>query len=75
MNDDQKKTLEVAARAADQVATEHRPTCGISVLMRAVGDAARDALAASRGPAQVATPAYRANWDTLFGKQQTVGQA
>lgn len=32
-------------------------------------------LAAHKGPAQVATPAFRENWETLFGKRQPVGQA
>lgn len=27
------------------------------------------------GPAQVATPAYRAGWDAIFGKKPAVGQA
>lgn len=27
------------------------------------------------GPAQVATPAYRENWDTIFGTKKPVGQA
>jgi|GEM_PF-2202509 len=76
MDDDRRKALEAAARAADAVADEHLPTCDAAVLMRAIGSSARAALAATgRGPAQVATPAYRDNWDTLFGKGQVVGQA
>lgn len=31
--------------------------------------------AASDGPAQVATPAYRDGYDRIFGKKATVGQA
>jgi hypothetical protein len=27
------------------------------------------------GPAQVATPAYRAGWEGVFGKKPVVGQA
>jgi hypothetical protein len=75
VTDDQRKQLEAAARAADQIAAEHRPTCGTAVLMRAVSEGARNTLAAHKGPAQVATLAYRKNWETLFGKRQTVGQA
>ena len=74
-NADEKRLLEAAASAADRIADEHRPTCGTAQLMRAVSGAARDALAKSKGPAQVATLAYRKNWETLFGKKQTVGQA
>jgi hypothetical protein len=29
----------------------------------------------SAGPAQVATPAYRENWDSIFGKKPTIGKA
>lgn len=73
---DEKRLLEAAARAADKIADEHRPACGTAQLMRAVSSAARNAAAgASKGPSQVATPAYRENWDTLFGKKQPVGQA
>jgi hypothetical protein len=75
MNDDQKKALEAAAHAADRIADEHHPKCGTSVLMRAVSSATRNAIGESRGPAQVATLAYRSNWDALFGKRQPVGQA
>ena len=75
MNDDQRKQLEAAASAADRIAAEHRPTCGTAKLMRAASDALRNALATNKGPAQVATPAYRENWDTLFGKRHPVGQA
>ncbi len=75
MNDDQKKALESVARAADRIADEHHPECGTAKIMRAVGVAARNAIGASRGPAQVATLAYRSNWDALFGKRQPVGQA
>lgn len=73
--DDKRKLLEEAASAADKIADEHRPTCGTAQLMRAISNAARQAAGASKGPAQVATPAYRTNWDTLFGKKQPVGQA
>lgn len=74
--DDEKKMLEATARMADRIAAEHAPTCGTAKLMRVVGDAARNTLAAvHKGPAQVATPAYREHWETLFGKKQTVGQA
>ena len=74
--EDERKMLETVAQAADRIAAEHKPTCGTAQLMRLVGDAARNTLAAvHKGPAQVATPAYREHWETLFGKQQTVGQA
>ena len=78
MTDDQKKMLETAAQSADRIADSHSPTCGTGQLMRLIGDSARAALgggAARSGPAQVATEAYRQNWDTLFGSKQTVGQA
>jgi hypothetical protein len=76
MNDDQRRALEAAAQAADRIADEHHPECGTAQILRAIGSAARSAAAAaSRGPAQVATPDYRKNWDTLFGKKQAVGQA
>ena len=38
-------------------------------------DGYRPALRAGNGPAQVATEAYRANYETLFGKRQEAGQA
>lgn len=78
MNDDQRKMLEVVAQAAENTAREHQPSCGTAKLMKIIGDAARGALgseSARSGPAQVATEAYRQNWDTLFGSKQTVGQA
>lgn len=74
MSDDRSKALEAAAIAADRIADEHKPTCGIAQIMRAISSAVRQAAGASKGPAQVATTAYRTNWDTLFGKQP-VGQA
>ena len=71
MTDDQKKTLEATARAADRIADEHHSKCGTAVLMRAVGSAARNAAAAaSKGPAQVATTAYRDGWRNIFGTKQ-----
>lgn len=75
MNDDQRKMLEVVAQAAENTARDHRPTCGTAKLMTHISEAARRALGASKGPAQVATDQYRENWETLFGKKQTVGQA
>ena len=75
MSDDRKRALEAVAQAADRIADEHRPTCGTAQLMRAVSQAVRGAAGQSKGPAQVATPAYRDNWETLFGKRQPVGQA
>jgi len=68
------------ARVADDIGDEHEghDDCQTTPVMRAVSGALRyraAAEAAHKGPAQVATPAYRANWDTLFGKKQPVGQA
>jgi hypothetical protein len=75
VTDDERRALEAAADLADREADTHRPTCGAGKFLRAAGEAIRASLAGGSGPAQVATPAYRENWDTLFGKKQTVGQA
>jgi len=75
VTDDERRALEAAADLADRAAETHRPTCGAGKILRATGEAIRASLAVGWGPAQVATPAYRENWDTLFGKRQTVGQA
>jgi len=81
MHDSKWKVLEGFANAADEIADEHEThvDCGTTPLMRDLSDTIRRGvaagMAASRGPAQVATAAYRNNWDTLFGKKQTVGQA
>ena len=75
-SDDAKKTLEQFAREADRVADEHQDhDCATTPLLRAVSAVVRRAAATSSGPAQVATPAYRDHWETLFGKKQPVGQA
>ena len=76
MGDDRKKTLEALAQRIDRSADAHDRRCGVAVLLRSVSGSIRRAIASGGdGPAQVATPEYRANWDTLFGKKQTVGQA
>jgi len=76
MSDDRKKALEAFADAADRMADWHEPHgCATPGVLRSVSGIVRNSLATSRGPAQVATPAYRDHWETLFGKRQPVGQA
>ncbi len=78
MNDDEKKRLEALARACDRVADDHKThDCDTTPILRAVSGAVRHAVRDSghKGPAQVATDAYRENWQTLFGKKAPVGQA
>lgn len=78
MSDDgQKKRLEAVADAVDRAADEHsdhpRP-CDSTAILRQLSGSIR-ASATGSGPPQVATAAYRAGWDTLFGGKQPVGQA
>ena len=77
MNDSKWDVLEGFAKAADEIADEHEThDCGTTPLLRTLSGNLRDTVAAARGPAQVATSAYRNNWETLFGgKKQPVGQA
>ena len=79
MRDDMKKHLTAFAQAADKVAAEHAPHgCGTTPILNAVSRTLRTAVGKggkSKGPAQVATPEYRNNWETLFGSKQTVGQS
>jgi hypothetical protein len=79
MGDDEKrKQLEAAAQLADAVGAEHHghSGCATTAVMGQISRSIRQSLSTSAGPAQVATAAYRQNWDVLFGgKQQPVGQA
>lgn len=77
MEDSKWDVLEGFAKAADEIADEHEThvDCGTTPLMRDLSATIKGAVARGRGPAQVATTAYRNNWDTLFGKKQTVGRA
>ena len=50
---------------------DHSEDCPVGQAIRA----AKAACAAGSGPAQVATPAYRTHWDSIFGARQEVGQA
>jgi hypothetical protein len=71
-----KDDLERLADEVDKVADEHEGhiDCLTTPLMRAVGSAIRE-IAATRGPAQVSTSAYRDGWANIFGKKQPVGRA
>ncbi len=74
MNDDDRK--KVALMVGEGLQRCHHDAC------RSAGDAlVRSASsteapkAAGGGPAQVATPAYRTNYDTIFGRRVEAGQA
>lgn len=73
------EALEATAVYADAVAEDHKShSCPIGRIARTVRDGcinARERLSGGDGPAQVATPQYRANWDTIFGAKQERGQA
>lgn len=69
-----KDDLEALAQSADALAEEHSPSCGAHRFARDVAAQLR-AAATSSGPAQVATPSYRSNWTTIFGKKTDAGQA
>jgi len=79
MNDDEKKPENPVAAVLRRAASEHREDCGVGQIFRQFADAleGRDAesAASAGGPAQVATAAYRNNFETIFGQKQVVGQA
>lgn len=76
-DDDGTKFLKKIVEAADEMAKIHEDHgCVFEVIGILAGDGVRGALAASGGPAQVATPAYREAWDRTFsGKPPVRGQA
>jgi hypothetical protein len=78
MSDDKKKEHPVAAVLRREAAV-HQDECPAKALFTEFADAIdgheAENAATSDGPAQVATPQYRSNWDTIFGKKQVVGQA
>lgn len=84
-SDGVKLALGMVAEACEKQASEHSEHgCIVKGVASAVGSAARAAAekygeavaGVSRGgPAQVATARYRDNYETIFGKKQTVGQA
>ena len=74
MKDDDKKTLEEVAKRADACAEDHEEHCYMHHAFRSIAKNAR-AMAAGDGPAQVTTPAYRSNYETIFGKRVDAGQA
>jgi hypothetical protein len=71
---DDKKILEEVARRAEAEAEKHDEGCYMRDAFKAIGANAR-AMAAGDGPAQVATPAYRSNYETIFGGRVEAGQA
>lgn len=84
MSDDNKKEHPVAAVLRREAAM-HEDECPAKALFTEFADAidGRETAnaATSNGPAQVATPQYRTNYDAIFryrgvfGKKQVVGQA
>lgn len=83
VDDDRRKLMQDAAATADSVADVHEREmhpdfgeCAVSRRMREASGSIRQALAAGSGPAQVATPEYRASWERTFGgRPAVVGQA
>jgi hypothetical protein len=77
--DEKRRSLETVATLADELGAEHRGHepygCDTARVMGQISGSIRQTLATSRGPAQVASPAYRENWNALFGSRQPVGQA
>lgn len=75
--DDENKLLKKIVEAADEMAAVHEDHgCVFEAIGHIAGDGARAALAGGRGPAQVATTAYRSSWDRTFsGKPPVRGQA
>jgi len=76
-DDDADKLLKKIVEAADLMSEAHEGHgCVFEAIGEIAGDSARAALAGGRGPAQVATPAYRSSWDRTFsGKPPVRGQA
>jgi hypothetical protein len=74
MSDDLKKQLEAYASIGDEMAKQHAPSCDYHKLGKDMAAMCR-AAATSTGPAQVATSAYRSNYETIFGKRVEAGQA
>ena len=81
-----KKKKQTDAQKLREVAGKHQPECGLGQVLSIMADvveaaAGDDLLEAScehsnvSGPAQVATPQYRANYESIFGNKQVVGQA
>lgn len=77
MSDDNDKLLKKIEAAADTMAEVHEDHgCVFEAIGIIAGDIVRERLAAGSGPAQVATPDYRTNWDRTFsGKPPVRGQA
>lgn len=73
-NSGDRKFFEGVAEIADKIADSHGTDCPLNGSFRRVAHAAREC-ATESGPAQVATPAYRSNWETIFGKHVDAGQA
>jgi hypothetical protein len=76
--DDLIKALKVTENVAATIAEQHDDDCPLGEAARVIRDGCRDAhetLAASKGPAQVATDDYRRNWDGIFGAKSSWGQA
>lgn len=72
---DKDEMLKEAADLADAIAEGHAGHgCGMTGFMREVSGVLRAASTAS-GPAQVATPTYRSNYETIFGKRVEAGLA
>ncbi len=78
MSDDKKKEHPVAAVLRREAAM-HEDECPAKALFTEFADAidGRETAnaATNNGPAQVATPQYQKNYETIFGQRQVVGQA
>lgn len=74
---------ELAAKSLEAEAAEHSSNCPVAKALRhAAANVRASAQGApwqgsygQSGPAQVATPAYRSNYETIFGKKMQAGLA
>lgn len=71
--DDLDKFADDVDSEADAHEADH--TCEAPELLRMISGAVRAHATTSRGPAQVASKAYRSGWDGIFGKNQPIGRA
>jgi hypothetical protein len=80
MDDDEKDDHKAIAEMAEAIAANHgagtEHACPLGKLMADVGvEARRRMKCTTSGPAQIATEAYRRNWEGAFGARTIVGQA
>ena len=72
---DDKPDPDTIEEVGEALIAQHGERCGLHHVGHAMVGAANKIRATSGGPAQVATDAYRQNWDTIFGGRVAVGQA